>query len=942
MNVGRMTTPHTNVINNDVPLKEDVLSFDIKPGVSYTSGVPKDINKFNQRIIDAGGLENVIKQYPYVQLKINDNGYLEPTKPCNYDAVETNGYHVMYHRRLKKAAENKQMQPVQQPVQQQMYSIPAASQVVVQEPQTQSFLSDKDRMVEITDGVRLPLSSLVDLERDSKSNEMYSAAPLKKAFHLEKTPPPVYNVELRPHDHVMKEEDYYTYSIDNDKLPDSINIPETVLKNHPNPDYNKVTTWNNTSSGLSSNSYPSFIRDIFSKDKQQPSYEGMNPGIFNQQNRPPVTIPQDMNNMEIKTTYNAGYPSPFFTNAVYGDQSVLGGFANQAYQNRQQTMIQNPSMLETSNIVDFGNPESVAMMQNPFGYQNGYANPNIKNQDPMHYNPYQARNNAWASNYSNNWTGYNWYNSFNQYNNNDFMIPTESDFKSKKNPWAVRVAIKRNGKIVKKFYDEKQVEEEPEKREGYLDLLHKPVVVHVRVVIGNKTFIDGKEVVPEDKRNEASKSIEEKIVDKMQQVYDHVDQFEVPEESKLDWTDEDEDKLDHLADEIAVYDKALAHAIYNAPVINGMTRETYGFYVKYIENKLQEFRELEKKNPDIDYRLDYRYRRTPKYNISDNGRWLFNLIIPDFYPEKKFDDKGNRIYDYDRGSQPSKAEWKIFYAKAFAKIKEEANKLKADWILQYNINKLKSKGVDLDVESNKKSVVSPIDNWRANRSKAEEEFMKIKPTDTLWERSMKEHDQMVANQKFVFMSMIGHQMTPEQFEVFWNGPKANNQQVDPEEIRNRQIDQSTVQNINSIMRAQPIDYNLLSQKMHEEEQKRIREFDHGVFQKCKSLQEIFDNFGYLNTLVHEDNIEQQRKEYRLKNNNRYSYKKSLIDVANSDRWNNTRPNTQFGYADPKYGFPATYIDLTKTDNYNECKNMFMDYCRQSKTVPVAPAMSYFQ
>ena len=928
INIGRKSTPHTYIINNDVPLKEPVMDCFVKPGEWYASGVPKDRDKFNQRIIEAGSLEALMQKYPYVQLKINNNGYLEPIKPCSYDAVETNGYHVLYHHRLLKQQQNQQ---------QQIQQVPVQPQQPIQEMPTYGFTPDRfveqqnpqyqedplqDHELDIVEGMHFKLSDFVDL--DSKDDETYSPAVWKKAFHMEPEPD-MHNVELRVHDFVKKDDEIYKYGLDNDKMSENVQFQFQALDHHPNPDYNKPTGFNN----------PNPFQTV-------PTYEGMNPGIFNP-NRGPVTIPQDINNMEIPTTYSASTqptnPLPNYFQFINGGSLGIVKRINQDTMRRlQQVNEQNPTRLETSNVVDFANPESVAMMQNPFGYQNGFANPNIRNQDPTHYNPYQNMNNTMWGN-PNGMAGYNWYNTFNQINNNDFMVPTKEDFQ-RKSPWAVRTFIRVNGKIVRKFYDESdEPKKEPEKkRESCLDLLHKPVRTYIRVVIGDKTYINGKEVIPEkDKRNEVSKSIEETIVDKMQQVYDHMDQFEVPEESKLNWTDEDEDKLDHLAEEIAVYDKALAHAIYNAPVINGMTRETYEFYVKYIQKRLQEFRELEKNNPNIDYRLDYRYRRTPSMRISDNGKWIFNLIIPDYYPEKKYDSEGNRVYDYDRGKQPSKQEWKIFYAKAFAKIKEEANKLKADWILQFNIDKNNRKKGVYNVEGKKKKL-SPLEHWRKTRG-AEQEFMKIKPTDTMWERSIKMHDKMVADQKFVWMMMAGNRMTPEQFEEFWNGPQARTENVDPYELHKRQVAQMTAQNIRTLQQAQPIDQRRFVEEAFKYDEERMRAWDKGVLQKCDTLMDIFDNMGYLVNLAHDDNVEKQRREYRLKSANQYSYKKSLIDWANSSRWNidnNTRPNTQFGPVDPKYGFPANYIDLTKTDNYNECKKMFMDYCNQGTTVPVKP------
>ena len=988
MDFGYKSTPSTYILlNKNVPIKQSALECDVGVGEKYFSGVPEDVDAFNQTIAKEG-LMNLLKKYPYVQLKVNDDGMLEPTKQCPYDAVYTNAYHVFYHDILKKQQQQQdriangmikpakivqapnlivqQPKPIQPPQTYGMDPSKFIQQPAIQQQQMQSQSNSiQDRMIEIADGVSVPLSRFVDLESDSKE-ELYGCGKLKEAFHMEPEPEPVYNVSLRQHDFVMNDvNNEFKYGIDNNKLPHYIGYANKIFPYHPNPEYNKTSVvtdirdWpypdttpiTDYPGGIFAKKYDRRVReghDFYNKrspvvdnsegipKSKKYTYPSGIAKIFNKNNGTPTTIPEDPNNVQIPTSLDMG-TLPFFTtpsNSIIGN---LNNVTNMAHSQANQAIMNNPSRLDTSRVVDFGNPESVAMIQNPFGYNNGYANPNIKNQDPMHYNPYQAMNNAWANNRTTNgWTGYNWYNSFNQFNDIDFMIPTKEDYKS---GFAVKVAIRRNGKIVRKFYDDDDEADNKvsEKKESYLDLLHKPVKVHVRVVIDGKTFIDGKEVIPEEEKKE-NKSFEEKIVDNMQQVYDNLDQFEVPEETKLDMSDEDEKELDHLADEIAVYDKALAHAIYNAPVINGMTKETYKFWTTYIKNRLKEFKDLEKQFPERDFRLDYRYRKTPKYKITDNGKWIFDLVSPDYFPERKYNKKGKRVYDYDRGHEPTKKEWEIFYTRAFALLKQESNKLKMDWILQYNVDKLNKKGGDKETE-NKNSSMSPLEDWKLHRSKSENEYLKIKPTDTLWERSMKEHDQMVANQKFVYMAAVGHSMTPEQFNVFWNGPQARTEQVNPEILRKQDLARRTAQNIYMLSQAKPIDQVQLALAAFKEDEKRMREFDHDCMKDCKTLRDYFDNMGYLLRLCQEDNIKQQREKYKMETRNQYSYNKSLIDSGNSERllsWNNTRPGMTFGTADPRYGFPSNYVDLTKTDNYNACKRRFDQYCNSMQTVPVEP------
>ena len=90
-------------------------------------------------------------------------------------------------------------------------------------------------------------------------------------------------------------------------------------------------------------------------------------------------------------------------------------------------------------------------------------------------------------------------------------------------------------------------------------------------------------------KNDKSKDMIENTIVKMEQLYDDLDveDFEVPEEHKLEWDDEKDSKLEKLAEQIAEYDKALANVIWNMPLIDQMTDEMSRFWLEYAQERLE-------------------------------------------------------------------------------------------------------------------------------------------------------------------------------------------------------------------------------------------------------------------------------------------------------------------------------------------------------------------
>lgn len=625
--------------------------------------------------------------------------------------------------------------------------------------------------------------------------------------------------------------------------------------------------------------------------------------------------------------FNQGYSN--MNNEQYNARTVYN-----------QSCMNNPSRIEYGhNMVDFSNPESVAGTQY-MGYNNGlnynYSVPPVMN--PNIQNPYQY------GHYQGNWYG-NGYNIGSLPVNNIAIVmkPTELD---KDNRWVVKGVS-----ITREPITEEETKVEPQ--EDYFERVKKAFTARATIV---REPLE-EEVEEEDDsltKNDKSKDMIENTLDKMEKLYDDLDveDFEVPVDHKLEWDDVKESKLEKLAEQIAVYDKALANVIWNIPMIDQMTEEMSRFWLEYAQEKLEYYQKAEKRNPQTDYRVSYRYRKVPKPTIIyDDGKMSFSPA-PFMYPEKKYDKKGCRVYEYDRKRNLTRDEWRLFRLKAMSDIKSAEVQKRAQWILQFNIDKIKKlKSKD----ENGRREYSLLKEYRKKNPKPKEEdetdnnqfgygYNNWYGYNDPFQNWVKERQKMIERQKFVYMKAFDHSMSLEEFNQFWDGPQVNNQiQLDPVQRREQELLQATrtrISQINQIQQYQAQNQQAQVNALKAAEYQRLREFDRGCMEGTKTLKDYFDNMGYLVSMCMEDDLKKHQAENMAKLQNQYSYKKSLIRFGNEmnpEYGNNMRPNTVFGKADPAYGFPPNYVDLTKTDRYDAAKNQFMNYCQNTRgTIPLRP------
>lgn len=609
------------------------------------------------------------------------------------------------------------------------------------------------------------------------------------------------------------------------------------------------------------------------------------------------------------------------------------GYNNMALAQNNARTIYNQQ--NNSNMVDFSSPESMnrsqitpyntvtSPMMNPMIPQ--VMNPNLRNTFPVQYGRYQG-----------NWYG-NGYNVGCLPMNNISLImrPVELD---KENIWTVET------KAVREPISDEEIESSynPPK-EDYFTRLRKSFE-NIKV-IGVRGYDD----CEDEKEEKQEKEIEntefiDKTLDQMEQLQNELDPetFEVPEDHKLVWNEEKKNKVEKLCEQIAIYDIPLAHVIWNIPEIEQMTEEMSEFWIEYGKERLEFFQTSEKRNPNVDYRIPLRHRKTPMpISINDQGQMKFSPI-PYMYPEKKYDENGNRIYDYDRKRKLTKDERELFNLKAIFDLRTAELQKRTTWILQFNIDKNKRLKTKDKNGRREYSLLKEYKRKNPNFSKImEEDEESFKSNNGLYgygyvdpfQTWVRERQKMVERQKYVYLKAFDHSMTLEEFNTFWEGPQSNFQQIDPTERRRQELLQATRIRIAQINYAEQHHEETIRNYVNQvrtAEAKRIRELDEGCMDGVTTAKEYFDKMGYLWSLCMEDDLKKHQEEKYNQYNRQFNYKRALIQNVNEHpELNNFRPGAVFGKADPEYGFPPNYLDLTKTDKYEKCKAEFMDYCKNS-------------
>ena len=844
--------------------KDYIIGYDDMDGNSYV-GISPDFDKegWVNDLIQTVGLEELCREYPYVHMKVNKkNGRLVPVDGKSYFARITNTFHILYH--MRKDEERKKQQVFYQP--QPQYIQPQFA-VNTQNAPMRGFMDMVSRSIQ---------EFAFNMNFEKSDDQIPSIEPdWEKAYHREEEPV-VYH-ETSPMDALLETEEdiknkYVLKNVDANMMPDGGFDNINVQGWHPNQNRNVP---------------------------QNPfQYSGINPAMaYN----PYAYNPNYGNNMmcgsylpQYKSQMNPSWPQNTNFPHVFGDanarmMNTLSNSSKEAAQINQQAKTSNPTMLETSNTIDFSNPESVADMMirsgqfaNPM--VNNMANPNISYAPttPQPYglnNPYRSIYNQ-GYGYGNN-PVYGWYSG---YTDLSFMEPTPEELKEKK---VARVRVERGTR-----------REEPKKKEE-----HKPKSVKVSIVsVYTVHDENGMEVaVPVDEYEEWKK--------------EHVKPSKKTENK---WFSEEyEQKVNKLADEIAVYDEARALCLVGS--LEDLKRNDFKTYFNLTLEKLKWYRAQEQIHLDIDYRVPFRYRQVPKkWFDKETDKVVYLSYKAPFKKTFMFKGKPIPFYDFDRGCEPSDDEWTEFYHAAEYERDLELAVAKAEEAKKYF------------EEKDQQDTYNPWD------------LMSVRMYE--YRQQQKKQQQ----QYDIFRTALGGRVTDEEFDRWWYGNSSgmrngNPTQQDIEETKRRWKEQMHANHLYRLNTAVPIDQAAISSNFIARANAAVREFDRGSMDNCSSMKDFFDNLGYLNVRISEQNIEKQRKESMDQTISRSAYERSLHRFANEERPGGYPLERFFGGTSgyqplsPAYNMPPNYIDFRSSAHYEQAKRDFMNYCATSTgTVPLKP------
>lgn len=833
---------------------------------------------------DMYGLEKLCKEFPYVPMAVDKKtGITVGVYPTDYNPRLTNIFHVLYRLKQKSLMKTNQSQD--------------------------SYCNNNERYVVNNGGFtnNPPLTNYnmvsnmgtqsTNYENQNivnKEPEVGDIAVLRKAYH-EKDEPPKF-IEKNITGLMVKskdEEQNEGYAFHNGTSENIELVTEPKDRNwHPNK--NQFGQYNT------------------------PMQQGVNPYMYNPNN----------NSFGGSTSYVSGYRGtsgngyPFMKFSCFNDVYPM----KEAYdaRNRQeamminrQAMVQNPTGLETG-YTDFSNPESVAQMQNPYGYLNQYNNPNLRGGNP-YQQPYAQPRYSYGPSPMGNAFGGNYYNSsslpsYSIYYNDgsDYMIATDEEVES---GYGIRP-------YVSKHTDSNDNDTVECSHEDYYD---KITSVQFKVKV-TRTREDG--TIEDTKGNELDpytlEPIESKDIENKKEEEVNYDVQSSSNDSSVQFnfglnkksnpkdlvkvTPALERETEDLCEQLCVYDDAMAITLFNSLRSGRYTYDEFYVFRDWCREKLAWYRYQERIHPENDYRLDYRYRPDP-FTIRAFGKVMVDMHKPnlDIQP-KKYDRDGKRIYTFDRGHDITDEEMDIFLMRA---------EMQRDVIIRDGLAK---KSYDYAVQLLDEENYNPFDPVSVR----------------IHDIKVKQRQQK--DQYKFYKRAYRNLMSESQFDNWWfgydNNPKV---QLTPLQQRIRYVDRMTEMNMEMLRtNLVPIDYVARAKAYNDAIEKSFREFDEGYIKKEDSLADCFDKLSYLMVRVNDLELEEQRKNRMVKNRmNDYSGYRSTL--GSFDRRNNMDQflYNQYGqgytqYSTTGYKIDQKPIEFTNSANYLNQSSKFKDYCHMNK------------
>ena len=974
------STPKHYVINNPrVQLQEPVLEYNYGDGRDYVSAVPNISDpKFNQEIVEAGGLDKIIEKYPYQQLKIDDNGKLAAVNPnCGYDPTITNAYHVMYHSNLNKAADKQKKRDA---VMEDIAPGSTTPNIFISHYNRPGAIAKK--LVDIDDMVShqeeptygIDLSKLVDMEGDKPEN-LYGYEKIEQAYHME---PEVKVADYRvlPESHIVinpKTEE--TYFIDNNRLPEYVDVsnPTNMVFKHPNPDYNKSQVQINQQLAQQNNQqvgyynqpmmtqYPSQSSPGFTYDN------GINPNIFGWKNN----------------DQNVPFGS---TETIHPGSGLVNILIPNFDPNHGPGYIDTEAQPSQPNVVNFGNMNTAKARLTNNAVANNMRNPNIQ-YGPNSYNPYQERNNSWFNNYNayNGGTFYNYNPSYYNYGRvcttpgknpiqTVFSHLTDFDYK---HGLGIKV------KFGKQDFDQREENfklfgrtPEPRRKLTYLEKLTQvPKVSFMRFKVNEKGEVPEDLIWDESYNMKCANAIAEAA-----KLMPSNEESELMKDHPLKLDEDDKKIAEQVADQMDEWDHFYAEVIRvyaeetnddTSPfknVISWMKQEHFDVLIRLARGHLKWLQGMEIKDKSRLYHKDYRYIKRPVELIDPaTGNKKYPIRGKDHYQLREVKKDGTIFHEVDNGEELSNDLWTAFFNDMNTQIRHRVETIRtyerAMVIINIrermtindvqNVNKNNSKqgnsiyGYELDGSNYGKDQDTQNENssWMNNNYMSYGARMYYERQ----EKIRKEHQQMVENQKMVFRKAFGNKMTEKEFNNFWYGPQNNpDNQLDPVWKRQQELASVTRANIELLSKAKPYPENS-EQLLTQYEIKKIREMDKGCMENTKTLKDYFDNFAYLASLVDQEERKEEEKKkgsilYRMNQKMKANLGWLREDMSRSvnlmkealgiddELLKKVSEDCYKCLSSESDG--NSYIDMTKNEEWNKKRKVFIQQCQLGTQDPM--------
>lgn len=451
----------------------------------------------------------------------------------------------------------------------------------------------------------------------------------------------------------------------------------------------------------------------------------------------------------------------------------------------------------------------------------------------------------------------------------------------------------------------------------------------------------------------------------------------VPRLRRLFFNKRDEEALRNLCKRLQVYNPPLARVVWAKRHLK--YRDDYQLFITAAEDILNEYEIAEMFDKEdegyYDYRVPMRNRKLPEYTIDENGKKIFDENYYEYHPFRKYTDDTFK-YEYDRGRELTKEEFNLFceyeetclvYSFHQLRLKNfyEVNRRLQNLPLSYSVDrkelaireeklrKLLEESISIreNAEAKKKEEIEQqCKNKRVSDPRTLEEieneyYNRFDPVEAHYHEMRvlrKKQEQQYELYRDIFSSK-----SQKEFDAWWYGKNSSQYQQEnlpPEELQRRQreayVDRMTEANIALLSKAQVIDPVQITNNFRYWQQAELQKLFGNTMNEATSLKDVFEKvIPHALYEISCENIEKQRREATNNSYTHMVYKRALIELANNKVLaGNDDPNFKPGPVDPRFGYPANWVDPTNSREYEERKARFMEYCKNSMGVnmPLRP------